>query len=321
VTGDFPRAEGQRVDRDALPASVQDAIRYKLGARVVVSTTHVGGFSPGLAAHLETAGAGDIFVKAVSSEINPESPELYRREMRIASAFPDGAPVPRFRWTIEEGTWTVLAFDYIPGANPELPWKRDQLGVVLDGIHRLTEELTPSPIAVETAAEHVGDLLTKWKEFPGHPDAEQLPPAWRARLDELIDLESQWPSLAAGDTLCHLDIRADNAVLTDGGVAFVDWAWAATGAPWLDLVAFLPSVAMQGGPDPETLWRQHPLSEGVEPEAVDAFLAGLAGMFTRQSMLPPSPGVEAVRAFQAGQGKTARAWLAQRRGWAEALDG
>ena len=61
-----------------------------------------------------------------------------------------------------------------------------------------------------------------------------------------------------GSSLLHLDVRADNLLLTADGVCFTDWPWAATGAPWLDLVAFLPSVAMQGGPDPESVWRAHP---------------------------------------------------------------
>ena len=49
---------------------------------------------------------------------------------------------------------------------------------------------------------------------------------------------------AASATL-DLDVRADNVLLTEDGVCFTDWPWAATGAPWFDLIAFLPSVAMQ----------------------------------------------------------------------------
>jgi len=49
-------------------------------------------------------------------------------------------------------------------------------------------------------------------------------------------------------------------LLTDDRVYLVDWPHAKIGARWLDLVWFLPSVAMQGEPPPERLFSTHPLS-------------------------------------------------------------
>lgn len=137
----------------------------------------------------------------------------------------------------------------------------------------------------------------------------------RARIEELVELESPWPESVRGDALVHLDVRADNLLLTPDRVFVVDWPWAAVGAPWLDLVAMLPSVAMQGGPDPDQLWRAHPLGRQVDDDRVDAFIAALAGLFVHAALLPPAPGIPTLRAFQAGQGEQALAWLARRRGW------
>jgi aminoglycoside phosphotransferase (APT) family kinase protein len=55
-------------------------------------------------------------------------------------------------------------------------------------------------------------------------DAERLD-AWTcAHLAELVTLASEWRRATAGDTLLHLDLRADNMVIRpDGDVAFVDW--------------------------------------------------------------------------------------------------
>jgi len=318
--GAFPPAEGRRVDWHELPASVRAGIEGRLDAEVVSATTRPAGFSPGLAARLETAAGDRLFVKAVSGDTNPISPQLHRREAHVASLLPADAPAPRFRWWFELGPWVVLGFDYVEGANPELPWRRPDLDRVLDALSELARTLTPSPAELETVGERLGTTLLGWRDLAVHQDdLARIPPLWQRRLDELVELETHAPIAAAGDTLVHLDIRADNILLTDTGVMFVDWPFAAIGAPWLDLVAMLPSVAMQGGPDPEEVWRRHPLSSGVDREAVDAFLAGLAGMFTRQSLLPPSPGVETVRRFQSAQGHTARAWLAHRRGWTDAL--
>ena len=110
-------------------------------------------------------------------------------------------------------------------------------------------------------------------------------------------------------------MRADNVLLTPDRAYLVDWPWAARGAAWVDLAAFLPSVAMQNGPDPEETWRAHPVSRGVDDDAFDAVLAALAGFFTHAAMQPPAPGLPTLRELQAAQGVTARRWLAQRRGW------
>ena len=46
---------------------------------------------------------------------------------------------------------------------------------------------------------------------------------------ELAGLEATWATHAAGTTLVHADIRADNLLLTDDGVMVVDWPHACRG--------------------------------------------------------------------------------------------
>ena len=53
-----------------------------------------GGFSPGATAVLECAG-GDVFVKAVGAALNPESPDIHRREMVVSAALPRSPRFPR----------------------------------------------------------------------------------------------------------------------------------------------------------------------------------------------------------------------------------
>ena len=211
----------------------------------------------------------------------------------------------------------VLLFEDIDGATPRTPWRADELDRVLAALTELATALTPSPLAIERAAELPVLPPDQWRALRDGEDGERLPDSWRSRLPDLVALEDAWPAATNGESLVHLDLRADNLLLTRDRVYVVDWPWATIGAPWLDLVAMLPSVAMQGGPDPEPVWHAHPLSAGVDPDAVNAFLAALAGMLTRQSYLPPPPGLPTLRAFQAGQGAAARAWLAHRLGWPE----
>jgi len=115
--------------------------------------------------------------------------------------------------------------------------------------------------------------------------------------------------------LLHADIRADNLLLTgDGGagnrVMVVDWPHACRGAAFVDLVAFAPSVAMQGGPEPAELLARSRAGQNVSRESLAAVVCALAGYFTERSLQPAPPGLPTVRLFQAAQGEVSRRWLA-----------
>ena len=154
------------------------------------------------------------------------------------------------------------------------------------------------------------------QDGPAEPDLLAGPDDWSARhLDRLAELESRWTAAVAGTTLLHCDVRADNMLITENGVVFVDWPHACTGAPWFDVVIFAPSVAMQGGPDPEWLLGRARSADGADPDAVTAVVTAVAGYFTWQAQLAAPVGLPTVRAFQAAQGEQARAWLRRRTGW------
>jgi len=77
------------------------------------------------------------------------------------------------------------------------------------------------------------------------------------------------PDASRGETLLHLDVRADNIVLTPDRVYIVDWPWAAVGAWWVDVLAMASSVTMQGGPSPEDFLAAFPAAGQVDPGAID----------------------------------------------------
>ena len=85
-------------------------------------------------------------------------------------------------------------------------------------------------------------------------DRHASTPGPHATLDKLAGLEAEDPAAATGNTLLHLDLRADNLLLTpDDRVLVVDWPHARMGASWVDAVFFAPSATMQDGPPPEEL--------------------------------------------------------------------
>lgn len=305
-----PPAEGVRVHWEQLPPSIRREIEERIGERVVRSITQPGGFSPGLAARLKSAGGREVFVKAVSGKANPDTPQMHRREAEVVAALPREAPVPRLLWSFTLGGWVVLGFDAVDGRMPAQPWRAAELRLVIDGLRRLHDVLTPSPIASEAAAHALATHIRGWGELQKAVGLD----AWAARnIDRLLALEAAAPDAAAGDTLLHFDVRADNLLITGDQVYFVDWPWARIGAPFVDWVAFAPSVAMQGGPKPEVLVRMAGLN--APDSAIDAVVASVAGYLLAQARRPPPPGIPTVRAFQAAQGEITLDWLRERTGW------
>jgi aminoglycoside phosphotransferase (APT) family kinase protein len=301
----FPPAAGERLPWERVPDEIRATIEQRLDAPVARAVTRPGGFSPGLAATLELEDGRRFFAKAVGPEPNADSPTFHRREAHIAAALPPETPAPRFLFSVEtESGWVALVFENVDGHDPQLPWRAEELTRVLDALAELSAALTPAPVDAPTLEEHFDELFHGWREL------EQPADEWAAaHLDELRALESRWAGASEGETLLHCDVRADNILLTPERVVFVDWPHASIGAPWCDLLVFLPSVAMQGGPQPWEIWETHPLARDVPPEQMQPLLAAIAGYFARAAMLPPPPGLSTVREFQRVQGEVALAWL------------
>ena len=321
---EIPRAAGMRMDWQSVPIQVRSAIEKHLGRPVVKSLTRSEGFSPGLAAKLVLSDGGAVFAKAVGSSPNARSPDIHRSEAKIASALPSEGhnEFPRLLWTYDDGDWVVLLFENIEGRTPSVPWNPDELSRVLSAITKLSESLTPSPIETISVAEEFKQSFTSWRSLAKDKmDGKDLSSfkvldQWCLRnIDGLAELEGGWEEAAGGNTLVHGDVRADNILLTEDRVVFVDWPWACLGAKWLDLLFFLPSVAMQRGPKPWEIFDSHPLGKEADPERVTKVLAVVAGLFIRLGNKPAEPGLPNLREFQLGQGKEALEWLKARTAW------
>jgi Phosphotransferase enzyme family len=319
VAGGSVPVGGLRLPWSEVPAWVRGAVEERLGAAVVEAVTQPGGFSPGAAARLRLADGSRAFAKAVSVTINPFSPDMHRTEADTAELLPPGTPSPRLRFRYDDGEWVVLVFDDVEGRQPALPWRADELTAVTAALTPLSRLLTPCPVPfAPPVAQLLAEDFASWRRFAGGPAHRlaDLSPWARRHLDRLAGLEASWTAQAGGDTLTHMDLRADNLLLTpDGHVVVVDWAWPCRAAPWLDLVVLLASVRAQSSLDTDGVLREHPSTRDVDPAAVDAVLAGLAGLWTDRSRQPAPPRMPTLRAFQAAHGRATRQWLAARRGW------
>ena len=303
-----------RVHWEDLPAELRAALEERLGSAVLQATTQPKGFSPGLAARLVLEDGRRAFIKAVSEAANPDTPDIHRREARILAALPAIAPVPRLLWTYDERGWVALCLEDVDGRHPHEPWTEEDLVLVVAAVRKMAADLTPTPIDPgATAADRFRGSINGWKIALQRSESRLDP--WSSRnLERLVKLEAEAPDASVGDTLLHFDTRADNILIAGRRVYIVDWPWARVGAAWVDWVAMAPSVAMQGGPDPEAFLRSFGV-EGVSRHSIDAVLCTIAGFFTVRALDPPPPGIPTVRAFQAAQGRVANAWLRRRTGW------
>lgn len=317
-----PTDGGVRQEWTSIPPYLRARVEAWLGSPIVQAVSQPKGFSPGVASRLLTADNRRVFIKAASPYPNRGVPDIHRSEARIVQVLPASLPVPRLLWSYDEGGegWFMMLFEDISGQHPAQPWRRRELERVLAGMVDLSFLLTPSPLTaagLPTASDEVRARINSWKRLRDEkPSQLERVDGWSRRyLDRLIELDELAAEAVKGDTLLHFDIRADNILLTPEKVWFIDWPQACTGAAWLDVIYFAPSVKMQGGPPPDEVVSAHPALQNADPTLVTAAVASLAGFLTHRSLQPPPPGLPTLRPFQAAQGQVTRSWLAERTGW------
>ena len=313
-----PPDRGVRLDWADMPRRVRSEVERWLGGPVVRAVTQPTGFTPAVAARLTGDDGRRVFVKAAGRQPNADTPKAHRREASIVTALPAAAPVPRLLWSYDEGEggWVVLVFEDVDGNHPTQPWWIDELDRVVSAMEELSTLLTPSPLPAAIIGTAGDEFVRGWHRLhEGCPSRLDHVDEWsRRHIQTLEAIEETVGQALVGDTLLNNDIRADNILLTPERTWFVDWPHASVGPPWLDVVAFAPSVTMQGGPPPEEVISRHSACRTAESDAITAAVVALAGYFTYQAVQPPPPGLPTVRAFQDAQGVVARQWVAKRTG-------
>ena len=282
-----------------------------LGAPVIRAESQAGGFSPGTADRVRTSTGRRAFVKAVSPDQNPDSPDIHRREADYLAALSDSPRVPRLLGRYDDGYWIAIVMEEIDGTCPPVPWSSDHVELAMDALAALATDLTPNPIpGLKPVSDGFSSLFAGWRRLRDDPPND-LEPWVAAHLDELIELSESTLARLEGDTVVHCDLRADNLLVrADGSVVAVDWPWALSGADWLDRFMLLINIDLYGGHDVELLISRHLVD--VDAELITGALAGVCAYFVDAARQPPPPGLPTVREFQRAQGDSTLAWLRRR---------
>lgn len=301
-----------------LPETVRESITARLGSPVSVARSAGSGFTRAFAAMLETTTGNRAFVKA--APLTDPASQWYAREAAVTAALPREVTAARPLWTMTESGYFALALKPVDGRIPALPWTQADLDTTLRTWSAAATALAhPAPALLAAGLPTLPDILRNemsWWSMIARRREPMPEPAQATiapqRLTELARLERALPEMAAGDGMCHGDLRVDNVLIdTDGRAWICDWTWPCLGAPWFDTVTLLIS-AYASGLDTDSVLR----AWGVPDDGVDGALAALAGYWLVRAGDGPGSASPHSRQHQRFSGEQALAWLAERRGWA-----
>lgn len=247
---------------------------------------------------VELADDRTVFVKIALDDL---AAGWLRKEHNVYASVA-GSFIPQLRgW--HDAEVTLLAIEDLSDAQWPPPWPPRGVEAVLAALEDV--HATAPPPGLEPL-EDDRDSLDGWPRIAADPI-----PFLSLGVCSAEWLDAALPKLAAasaacelvGDAFLHLDVRSDNLCFRHGRALLVDWNWACIGNPLIDVVAWLPSLRLEGGPEP---WQIISDSGGLA--------ALVAGFFLSFAGLPAPATAPRLRDIQRRQGVVALAWAARELG-------
>lgn len=205
-----------------------------------------------------------VFVKAATDS----DTAVWLENERDAVAVAGPRFAPRVIGWLDDGPYPILITEdlsraYWPAGTGTVHWRDGDTAAVLSDLEQLSAAPADDLPAIE-------DPTGRWDEVL---DTDLLSRAglctdtWIAANGPTLTSADRLPITPARPSLVHGDVRSDNlCVIADGTVRLVDWSHAGAGHPRWDLVSFLPTLRLEGGPLPATVL--------IEPISLITRLAG-----------------------------------------------
>ena len=255
-----------------------------------------GGYTPAERGIVRFAGGSSAFCKRATDDWTSEH---LRSEHRVYLALAGKPFLPRaLGW--DEGGPTLILEDLSNGRWPP-PWLPGDVDRVLATLRRLHATQVPQGAIPDHPPEELAPIGRGWhlvQEDPGPFLGLGL--ASETWLSENVEALARAEAQAqlGGDDLAHLDIRSDNICFLGDRVVFVDWDKACRANGNLDVAAWLPSLRLEGGPEPDEV-----LDEPCLAAAISGWWAYQAGL--------PLEDLPRVRWIQREQLTIALPWAAR----------
>ena len=216
-----------------------------------------------------------VFVK---SAVDDMSADWLRTEISVYTSL-SGSFLPCFHGWAEHDGLPLIVLEDLGGAHWPPPWRDGDV----DAVRRALRELVATQPPPELEQAPRPDLAFEWREVERDPEpflstgiasrtwlAENLAPMRGAAESASFD----------GNDLLHLDVRSDNIAIRGDRAVLVDWNWICVGNSLLDVVAWAPSLFLEGGPAPDDF---------VTAPGTAGFAAALAGFWAVRAGQPPPP--------------------------------
>jgi Phosphotransferase enzyme family len=273
---------------------LDERIERAVGSRPVRYVPRAGGYSSADRFSVELSDGRRVFVKSAAEEILAA---WLRREHDVYAHLRGGF-IPRLEGWDDDGERPLLAIEDLSDADWSVAWDDERVAAVRAAVDEIAASAPPP--GTPTAREAHADLWQRWQLVADDPapflGLGLRDESWLERALPVLHDAAQ--TVGDGDDLCHLDLRSDNMCFREGRVVLVDWNWACLADRQLDLAAWLPSLALEGGPKP---WH-------VLPDA-GACAALVAGVWAAVAGLPPPETAPTVREVQRRQLSVALDWL------------
>lgn len=318
-----PRAAGTRASWPEMPQPIRLWLANLLGSRFVAVEEQSGGMSPGCATRIACADGTRVFVKVVGRPLDPDTPNLFRREVTALDLIGSHPLWADLLAVWDDDDWVAVVLEDVQGRHPDLHDDIDMRWLVraTDELGQVLGDRVPEPPEPRPDEGGLGDLYGQgFLQWPGSVArlADLGPPTAPGWLVERADEVRDRLGVLAEQTerrLVHADIRSDNLLVRPSGqMVFLDWGMARVGPAWVDpLLARLERV--------ETPWfdesvRDCPALARAGDDVVTAFLLGAGAHLAWLAATTTADGARALRDVRAAESRRVLAGAARRLGWA-----
>lgn len=274
---------------------LEDRVAAIVGARPLEWTPRAGGYSTAERYTVTLDDGRRVFVKSADAE---HMAQWIRREHEVYASL-RGSFIAELIGFDDDGVQPLLVIEDLSHADWGTQWTQERIEAVRTSLSELHG--SPPPPNTESLRDAHPELLGRWRDVATDPEpflsAGLRNRDWLdAHLDAIIDVADA--AQVDGDDVMHLDVRSDNLCTIDGRAVLVDWNWVCLGNGELDVVAWLPSLRLEGGPPP---WDVMP---GAGQSA-----ALIAGVWAAVVGLPPPETAPTVRDMQRQQLAVTLDWI------------
>jgi hypothetical protein len=282
------------VSVEARPDRIAARVESDLGARAVNWEVVCRGWTKARRWVVSLEDGRRVFVKSAGNALTAA---WLRKEAAVYQAI-GAAFAPQLLGWMDDPREPILILQDLSDAIWPPPWDEQSVAAVRATLQKINQLRIPLPLPKSVAQR---DTLMRWRSVARSPSAflalNLCDRKWlEAALPRLQEAEAG--AQLEGNDLLHGDVKSGNICFLNGRCLLIDWNWCCLGNAKMDIATWLPGLAAEEGPLPQTVLPHEPEMAAL----VSGYLAYHAG-------LPPPPEIPALREVQLRKLRFALPWL------------